>query len=160
MFACSQGKYLNYKGLKKNYSPSKRYSSDPKDCSNCPLKVSCIGKSNQKMITETLSKPLFDQMAIRTESRTGKKMRRARQSTVEPVIGTLVNFLGLKKLKTKGLSKATKSMTVAAIAYNLKKLIKFKPNEIESQWATITKEIQRLNTGQNYLLGFKVPHRV
>ena len=48
-----------------------------------------------------------------------------RQSTVEPVIGTLVNYLGMKRVNTKGLLQANKCLTMAAVAYNLKKLLKF-----------------------------------
>ena len=47
-----------------------------------------------------------------------------RQSTVEPVIGTLVNYLGMKRVNTKGLLQANKCLTMAAVAYNLKKLLK------------------------------------
>jgi transposase len=125
-YICSKGKYLNFKGLKKNHSPSKQYISSQKDCKTCPLKETCIGKSNTKMITETLSRPLFEQMEERIQSNKGKRMRALRQSTVEPVIGTLINYLGVKKMNTKGLLSATKNLLIAGMAYNLKKLINFK----------------------------------
>src|SRR5690606_35439328 len=35
-YICSKGKYLNFKGLKKNHSPSKQYISSQKDCKTCP----------------------------------------------------------------------------------------------------------------------------
>ncbi|SKB90229.1 hypothetical protein, partial [Daejeonella lutea] len=38
--------------------------------------------------------------------------------------GTLVNFLGMKRVNTIGRSQANKCVTMAAIAYNLKKLLK------------------------------------
>ena len=53
------------------------------------------------------------------------KMKKLRSSTVEPVLGTLVNFLGMRRVNTKGISLANKCMTMAAIAYNLKKVLKF-----------------------------------
>jgi len=126
-YICSQGKHLKYKGLKNNHSLSKQYLSKASDCKDCPIKLTCIGKSNQKMITETLSRPLYMQMEQRVKSRIGQRMKNLRHSTVEPVIGTLVNHLNMKKLNTKGLSNATKCLLMSAIAYNLKKLIKFKP---------------------------------
>ena len=64
-YRCSQDKVLKYKGLKNNHSLSKQYVSSSSDCKNCPIRSSCIGKSNQKMITETLSRPLFQQMEKR-----------------------------------------------------------------------------------------------
>ncbi|MGB5941303.1 MAG: transposase, partial [Leeuwenhoekiella sp.] len=48
-----------------------------------------------------------------------------RQSTVEPVFGTLTQFMGLRKVNTIGLRQANKCMQLSAIAYNLKKYLKF-----------------------------------
>ena len=125
-YICPNGNHLLFKGLKKHHGISKQYISSSKDCKGCLLKTSCIGKkANCKTITDTLSKPVFDKMNKRMNSGYGFKMRKLRQSTVEPVIGTLVNFLGLKRVNTKGLSSATKCMVMAAMAYNLKKLVKF-----------------------------------
>lgn len=126
-YVCHQGKYLIYKGIKNNHSISKQYLSNPKDCKGCPFRTTCIGKSDQKMITETFSRPLFLEMEKRVKSGVGRRMRKLRASTVEPVIGTLVNNLSLKSLRTKGLSSANKCMIMAAAVYNLKKLLKFIP---------------------------------
>jgi hypothetical protein len=46
-------------------------------------------------------------------------------STVEPVFGTLINFLGLRKVNTIGLDQANKCMLIAATAFNLKKLLNY-----------------------------------
>ena len=51
-------------------------------------------------------------------------MLRLRQSTAEPVIGTLSEYGGLRKVYTTGISLANKCMLLAGMAYNLKKLIK------------------------------------
>ncbi|MFI0431237.1 transposase [Mariniflexile sp. HMF6888] len=48
-----------------------------------------------------------------------------RQSTVEPVFGTVTQFLGLRKVNTIGIGQANKCMQLLAIAYNLKKYLKF-----------------------------------
>ena len=52
-------------------------------------------------------------------------MKGKRQSTVEPVFGTLTQFMGMRKVNTIGLKQANKCMMMAAIAYNLKKYLKF-----------------------------------
>ena len=52
-------------------------------------------------------------------------MKRKRQSTVEPVFGTLTQFMGMRKVNTIGIEQANKVMHMAAIAYNLKKYLKF-----------------------------------
>ncbi len=52
-------------------------------------------------------------------------MKARRQSTVEPVFGTLTQFMGLRKVNTLGIKQANKCMHLSAMAYNLKKYLKF-----------------------------------
>ena len=59
-------------------------------------------------------------------------MKGKRQSTVEPVFGTLTQFMGLCKINTIGLKQANKVMHLSAIAYNLKKYLKFEQKRIKS----------------------------
>ena len=54
-----------------------------------------------------------------------KKMVRVRSKTVEPVIGTLVNFTNMKRVNTRGIKQANKHVLMAALTYNLKKYLKF-----------------------------------
>ena len=44
---------------------------------------------------------------------------------MEPALGTLTQFMGLRKVNTIGLEQANKCMHMAATAYNLKKYLKF-----------------------------------
>jgi transposase len=130
-YTCSQGKHLIFKKIKT--SPlgyvMRHYRSSAKDCKNCPLKTTCIGKSNEKKIDETIDKPLYDKMHQRLQTAKAKQLRKLRSSTVEPVIGTLVNYLAMKRVNTRGLEQANKCIITAAVAYNLKKLLKFKTNK-------------------------------
>jgi Transposase DDE domain len=104
----------------------KEYRSSRKDCAGCALRATCIGKSFEKRIRETLDKPYYDKMHERLQTPYARKMKNLRQSTVEPVLGTLINFLGMKRINTRGIKNANKCMIMAAIAYNIKKLMKFK----------------------------------
>ena len=52
-------------------------------------------------------------------------MKRRRHATVEPVFGVLTQFMGMRKVYTKGINNANKQFKLAAIAYNLKKYLKF-----------------------------------
>ena len=54
-----------------------------------------------------------------------QKMFRLRSSTVEPVLGTLINFLNMKRVNTRGIDLANKHVMMAALTYNLKKYLKF-----------------------------------
>jgi hypothetical protein len=123
---CSQGKYATFRKIKyKEYHPDKLYFTTRKDCKGCPLASACIGKSHEKRISMTVYKEYYDRAMERAKSRKGKYYKTVRQSTVEPVFGTLINFTGMRKINTRGIESANKVMVMAAIAYNLKKLLKY-----------------------------------
>jgi transposase len=108
-----------------NYN-MKRYASSSKDCKDCPLRSECIGKSNFKSISDTIDKPLYDKMHHKMQTPYAKRITRIRSSTVEPVLGTLINFLNMKRVNTRGIKLANKHVLMAALTYNLKKYLKFK----------------------------------
>ena len=145
-YLCSQGKILEYKSIKKGHGNGemKQYRSSSKDCATCPLKSQCIGKSLHKTIAVTVDKELFEKMHNRLQTPMAKRMKKLRSSTVEPVLGTLVNFLGMRRVYTKGISLAGKCMTMAAIAYNLKKLMKWQSKKVQA-------DIKAITTGCNQL---------
>jgi hypothetical protein len=64
-------------------------------------------------------------MQQRLESQEGKRMKKRRQSTVEPVFGSLINYFGIKRAPARGKDAAHKIMLAAATAYNLQKLAAF-----------------------------------
>ncbi|MFT5158026.1 MAG: hypothetical protein ACI83I_002590 [Bacteroidia bacterium] len=59
-------------------------------------------------------------------------MKRKRMSTVEAVFGTLTPYLGLRKMNIIGIQLANKQMHLAAIVFNLKKLLKFANPKVKS----------------------------
>jgi transposase len=103
----------------------KRYASSSKDCKDCPLRSECIGKSNFKSISDSVDKPLYDKMHHKMQTPYAKRIMRIRSSTVEPVLGTLINFLNMKRVNTRGIEQANKHVLMASTAYNLKKYLKF-----------------------------------
>ncbi len=131
-YKCHQGRYLPFTHNVKdrNGNINKIYSSKITECAGCPFLQSCAKSGRRKTIEDGIDRYLFDEMQVKIQSRKGKKMRKIRQSTVEPVLGSLINFTGMKRVNTKGLKEANKCMVMAAIAYNFKKLMKFKKNDL------------------------------
>lgn len=131
-YKCHQGRYLPFTHHVKdrNGNINKIYSSKITECAGCPFLQSCAKSGRRKTIEDGIDRYLFDEMQVKMQSRKGKKMRKIRQSTVEPVLGSLINFTGMKSVNTRGLKQANKCMVMAAIAYNLKKLMKFKKNDV------------------------------
>ncbi len=133
-YRCPEGKLLTFRHLrKKGDNTHKVYKTSVRDCADCPFKGTCANSVGYKTIEDSISKPLYDQMHQRMRTAKETQMRRLRSSTVEPVLGTLVNFTAMKQVNTKGLSRANKCMIMAAVAYNLKKLIKGTPARIRNR---------------------------
>lgn len=110
----------------------KVYRSSAKDCGHCPLRSKCIGKSDFKKIDDTIDKPLYDRMHARLQTHKARRMKKLRSSTVEPVLGTLVNYLNMRRVNTRGIRQANKCMLMAAVAYNLKKLLKWQTKKVQA----------------------------
>ena len=121
---------LLFKGEKtdsKGYT-KRTYRSSESDCKNCPLRESCCGKSTKfKKIDNSIHKEHYDRMHLKLTQNPhyAKKMVRVRSKTVEPVIGTLVNFTNMKRVNMRGIKNANKHVLMAALTYNLKKYLKF-----------------------------------
>ncbi|MES1219875.1 MAG: transposase [Bacteroidota bacterium] len=131
-YVCSEGKYLPFKKLittSLGYK-MKVYRSSARDCGPCPLRSVCIGKSDFKKIDGSIDKPFYDRMHARMEKMNRQKIKRLRSSTVEPVLGTLVNFLAMRRVNTRGIKQAGKCIIMSAVAYNLKKLMKWEQRKI------------------------------
>jgi hypothetical protein len=73
-------------------------------------------------------------------------MKGKRQSTVEPVFGTLTQFMGLRKINTIGLQQANKVMHLSAMAYNLKKYLKFISKTVKSDAKTMHRLVLTIKT--------------
>jgi transposase len=153
-YECSKGAKLVFKKIKTAHDGAyqlRHYRSSSKDCRSCPLKLSCIGKSNEKKIEDTVDKPYYDRMHERLQTAKAKRMKKLRSSTVEPVIGTLSNFLAMKRVNTRGLTQANKCILMAAVAYNLKKLLNYKVPKVMAAVKSI-KETQEKRL-QTFLFG-------
>lgn len=134
-YECVRGNkaILPFRKFRKSHDGSmmKVFRSRSRDCRTCPLRAECIGKSDFKAITESTDKPLYDEMHERLKTPKAKRLKIMRSSTVEPVLGTLINFRGMKRIWTRGIKNANKFMIGAAIAYNLKKWMSYKERKVK-----------------------------
>lgn len=97
----------------------------PADYRHCPSSVQCKVKSSQeKRLHDTAYKAYYERIISRLATRSGKLMLRFRASTVEPVLGSLITYYGLRQISKKRQAGAAKVMYLAAMAYNLKKYLR------------------------------------
>jgi len=126
---CQRGNkaILKFKGILKSDKDyeKKTYRSSQKDCKGCQFLNTCLSKTPFKRIDETLDKPYYDRMHEKMQTLYAKRIMRIRSKTVEPVLGTLINFMNMKRVNTRGIEQANKHVLMAALSYNLKKYLRF-----------------------------------
>jgi hypothetical protein len=136
-YICPQGNIIPFKKIfydHRTHTKKKEYRCSSLVCKHCPIKKKCLGKSAQeKKFSVTFYRAEYERNNKRVKSKRGRKMKTLRSSTVEPVFGTLTQYMGLRKINTKGIKQANKVMHMAAIAYNLKKLLKFVTNNLKNK---------------------------
>lgn len=137
-YECIRGNaaILTFKGIRtdsKGYQ-KKTYRSSESVCKNCPYRIECCGKATKfKKIDDSVDKPYYDRMPAtagkhdKIEANPGyaKHMMRMRSKTVEPVLGTLINFTNMRRINTRGIKQANKHILMAALVYNLKKFMHY-----------------------------------
>ena len=138
-YTCSRGIHLPFKKIITTLLGyrMKVYRSSAKDCGPCPLRSVCIGKSDFKKIDDSVDKPFYDRMHRRLQTVNRETIRKIRSSTVEPVLGTLVNFLAMRRVNTRGIKQANKCIIMSAVAYNLKKLLNWQQGKINTALMTL-----------------------
>lgn len=166
-YTCSQGKHLEFKKIthrQRDNFKTRSYRSSSKDCRYCPLRSVCIGKSDIKKIEDTVDKPLYDRMHERLQTIKAKQMKKLRSSTVEPVLGTLINYLSMRRVNTRGIKQANKCMIMAAVAYNLKKLLKWKETKVQAGIMAMKKAMKSLDfyllAIQKYIHGYVLKNTI
>jgi transposase len=149
-YTCPQGKVIPFKKVffeKKNHTKKKEYRALKHVCVDCPIRSQCLGKSAQeKKFTVTFYREEYERNNARVNSPRGSYMKGKRQSTVEPVFGTLTQFLGLRKINTIGIEQANKVMHLSAIAYNLKKYLKFTAKIVKSDTKAVCLVVLNIKT--------------
>lgn len=128
-YLCPQENIIPFKKIfydSRTNTKKKEYRCSSLVCKHCPVKTKCLGKNvHEKKFSVTFYRSEYERNNSRVKSKRGRKMKALRSSTVEPVFGTLTQFMGLRKVNTIGIKQANKVMHMSAMAYNLKKLLKF-----------------------------------
>ena len=122
--------YLPYKKTSKDSKgyEKKSYRSSEKDCGQCPLRESCCGKVTKfKKLDESIHKPLYEKMHEKLTQNKAyhRRLVKRRSATVEPVLGTLINFFNMKRINSRGMAQANKHVLMSSLSYNLKKYLRF-----------------------------------
>jgi transposase len=147
-FACPEGKTLPFQKYDTNQDGSwhKIYWAACRDCQQCPRKVTCAPKAKRKQINRTIYDAAYRRAWHRQHTRRGQRKRRVRQGTIEPVFGNLIHHYGLRRMNVRGYAGAHKTMLLTAVAYNLKKLLKYRPQQQVSAAVALPRPLLAANS--------------
>jgi len=157
-YICPQGKVIPFTKVfldSRTKTKKKEYRARKHVCLGCPIREQCLGKwAQEKKFSVTYYRDEYERNIARVNSPQGRYMKGKRQSTVEPVFGTLTQFMGLRKINTIGLAQANKVMHLSAIAYNLKKYLKFVQKRSKSGVGQLALAVWTKNTLDRLFGGF------
>ena len=118
-FVCPEGKTLTRKQLNRPMR-SIRYEASIKDCRACPSRTLCT-KSEWRVVSRSLD----DDALNRMNARATPAAMRLRRTTVEHPFGTIkYRIFGHPRLLLRGLAGAQTEMSLAVMAYNIKRIVK------------------------------------
>lgn len=75
-----------------------------------------------------------------------RRLVKRRSATVEPVLGTLINFFAMKKVNSRAMAQANKHVLMSSLSYNLKKYLRF-----IFKMPSVLAQVISLNQGKNYV---------
>ena len=90
-------------------------------CPRCPMKAKCTTASSRR-IARFAHEHVLERMQLPLDARPEAAV--ARRQTVEHVFGTLKSWLGTTPLLTRTLPKVRTEISLAVLAYNMKRMIK------------------------------------
>lgn len=93
----------------------------PSSCPRCPMKAKCTSASYRR-VTRWEHEHVLETMQMLLDARPQAPV--VRRQTVEHVFGTLKAWLGTTPLLTKTLPKVRTEISLAVLAYNMKRMIK------------------------------------
>lgn len=133
-YLCPEGhELLQYR---RNYSdPSrkqpkegrKKYRAQKSDCQACPSKPRCCPNADARFVTREEHEDVRDLARECVASEVYKQIAGPRRRKVEMLFAHLKRILGLGRLRLRGPCGAKDEFTLAAIAQNLRKLAKLRP---------------------------------
>jgi len=118
-FLCPAGQTLTRKQRKRKHL-SVTYAAPDGTCPECPLKPRCTTSSMRRFV----ERHFYEDALNRMRQRTTPEAMRLRRSTVEHPFGTLkYRIFGHPRFLLRGVAGAQVEMSLATMAYNLKRMI-------------------------------------
>jgi transposase len=92
-----------------------------KTCNDCPIRIKCTKNKKGRMVERWEHEEIMEEMEIRLKLNQEKYKKR--QSTVEPVFGTIKRNFNQEYVLLKGIAKVNAEFSLSALTYNIKRAI-------------------------------------
>ena len=99
------------------------YRANPRDCAACAHRAQCVGQNKARQITRSRYEESRQRNIARCHTEEGRAALRRRRHIVEPPFGHMKTYGGLGRINCRGRLKATVKVVLAAVAWNLIKLV-------------------------------------
>ena len=122
-YICPQGCILRYGSFCRS-TGLHLYRSDAGDCACCPERSKCIsGEGNVRSVSRHPNEESRERNIARCHTDAGRAILKSRKHIVEPPFGHMKTYGGLGLISSRGKAKANVKVVMAAVAYNLVKLV-------------------------------------
>ena len=120
-YRCPEGKWARYAGAS---SGVRQYRTRALDCKDCEHRRDCIGEGKRRTLTRQAHEASRERNLARCHTEEGRAALRRRKHIVEPPFGHMKTYGGVSLINCRGLMKARVKVMMAAVAWNLKKLVR------------------------------------
>jgi transposase/DNA-binding CsgD family transcriptional regulator len=126
-FLCPEGQPLRRQGTSCSARPGGGiiYRASPNVCAACPLRPDCCGTATARTITRPDDSGLYDRTRAYLRTAHAKRSIRLRKCWAETVMAELKERHGVRRAQYRGRAKVRIQAFGAAIAYNVKKLVRW-----------------------------------
>jgi transposase len=126
-FICPEGQLLRRQGSSRSARPGGGviYRASPKGCGACPRRAECCGSAKARTITRPDDSGLYDRTRAYLRTAHARRSIRLRKCWAETVIAEAKERHGLRRAQCRGRAKVRIQALGAAMAYNIKKLVRW-----------------------------------
>jgi len=122
-YICPEGCLLRYDSFCKS-TGLLLYRSEASECACCANREKCIeGKGNVRTVSRHPREESRERNIARCHTQEGREILKRRKHIVEPPFGHMKTYGGLGLISCRGKAKANVKVVMAAVAYNLVKLV-------------------------------------
>lgn len=135
----------------------RQYRTRAQDCRACEHRSQCIGKGKVRTVKRLEHEASRERNLARCHTERGRQLLRRRKEIVEHPFGYMKSYGGLKFINTRSLAKGRMKVIMAAVAWDLKKLVRALDKRASAQLAACAPQPLRPDCSQQATVALRSP---